>query len=195
MWAKNMMGNGDEAFMAQMGGVVIHGKVSYCLFFLVSICSKNTGLQGSNLSSHRMTTGFGPFELSTRGLDSIPTFNVSQINLCQLLLRATLKVRPGSCLSLLLEWTILTASKFQKIQSLSTGYLPLVPTEKVSCMFSPNVTFSQMFSICMLHHHHICSEGCTLHPCGCNMTCAGGYERTGFIYKQDHLIATTRSDQ
>ena len=97
--------------MAQMGGVVIHGKLSYCLFFLVSICSKNTGLLGSILSSHRMTTVFVPFELPTHGLGSVPTINVSQINLRQLLLRATLKVRPGSCLSLLLEWTILTASK------------------------------------------------------------------------------------
>ena len=29
---------------------------------------KNTGLQGSTLSDPRMTTGFGPFELPTRGL-------------------------------------------------------------------------------------------------------------------------------
>ena len=29
---------------------------------------KNTGLQGSTLSGHRMTTGFGPFELPTHGL-------------------------------------------------------------------------------------------------------------------------------
>ena len=28
----------------------------------------NTGLQGSTLSGPRMTTGFGPFELPTRGL-------------------------------------------------------------------------------------------------------------------------------
>ena len=29
---------------------------------------KNTGFQGSTLSGPRMTTGFGPFELPTRGL-------------------------------------------------------------------------------------------------------------------------------
>ena len=29
---------------------------------------KNTGLQGSTLSGPRMTTGFGPFQLPTRGL-------------------------------------------------------------------------------------------------------------------------------
>ena len=29
---------------------------------------KNTGLQGSTLSGHRMTTGFGPFKLPTHGL-------------------------------------------------------------------------------------------------------------------------------
>ena len=27
---------------------------------------KNAGLQGSTLSGHRMTTGFGPFELTLR---------------------------------------------------------------------------------------------------------------------------------
>ena len=43
-----------------------YGKVSCC--FLGDICSKNTGLQGSTLSSSHMTTGFGPFELPTRGL-------------------------------------------------------------------------------------------------------------------------------
>ena len=45
--------------MAQMGGAVS---------FLWEVCSKNTGLQGSTLSGPRMTTGFGPFELPTRGL-------------------------------------------------------------------------------------------------------------------------------
>jgi len=29
---------------------------------------KNAGLQGSTLSNHHMTTGFGPFELPTCGL-------------------------------------------------------------------------------------------------------------------------------
>ena len=47
--------------MAQMDGAV-----SYC--FLGDMLKKNTGLQGSTLSSPRMTTGFGPFELPTRGL-------------------------------------------------------------------------------------------------------------------------------
>ena len=47
--------------MAQMDGAV-----SYCFW---EICSKkDTGLQGSTLSGPRMTTGFGPFELPTRGL-------------------------------------------------------------------------------------------------------------------------------
>ena len=47
----------------------------------------------------------------TLTLGSVLTTNVSQINLCQLLFRATLKVRLDSCLSLLLEWTTLTAPK------------------------------------------------------------------------------------
>ena len=35
------------------------------LLFRFEICSKIAGLQGSTLSDHRMTTGFGPFELPT----------------------------------------------------------------------------------------------------------------------------------
>ena len=35
------------------------------LLFCLEICSKNAGLQGNTLSDHRMTTGFGPFELPT----------------------------------------------------------------------------------------------------------------------------------
>ena len=35
------------------------------LLFPWGICSKNAGLQGSTLSGHRMTTGFGLFELPT----------------------------------------------------------------------------------------------------------------------------------
>ena len=46
---------------------------------------------------------------------SVLTTNVSQISLCQLLFRATLKVRLDSCLSLLLEWTTLTAPKWMHI--------------------------------------------------------------------------------
>jgi len=38
------------------------------LLFCLEICSRNAGLQGSTLSDHRMTTGFGPFELPTCGL-------------------------------------------------------------------------------------------------------------------------------
>ena len=49
------------AFMAQMDGAV-----SYCFWDMLK--KKNTGLQGSTLSGPRMTTGFGPFELPTRGL-------------------------------------------------------------------------------------------------------------------------------
>ena len=43
----------------------LNGWGGYCFW---EICSKNTGLQGSTLSGPRMTTGFGPFELPTRGL-------------------------------------------------------------------------------------------------------------------------------
>ena len=45
--------------MAQMdGAVTVFGRYA----------QKSTGLQGSTLSGPRMTTGFGPFELPTRGL-------------------------------------------------------------------------------------------------------------------------------
>ena len=46
---------------------------------------------------------------------SVLTTNVSQISLCQLLFKATLKVRLDSCLSLLLEWTTLTAQGRSKL--------------------------------------------------------------------------------
>ena len=36
--------------------------------FHSEICLKNAGLQGNTLSDHRMTTGFGSFELPTCGL-------------------------------------------------------------------------------------------------------------------------------
>ena len=35
------------------------------LLFRLETCSKNAGLQGSNLPDNCMTTGFGPFELPT----------------------------------------------------------------------------------------------------------------------------------
>ena len=41
-------------------------KVSCC--FVLKYAQKIAGLQGSTLSDHRMTTGFGPFELPTCGL-------------------------------------------------------------------------------------------------------------------------------
>ena len=42
---------------------------------------------------------------------SVLTTNVSQTSLCQLSVRATIKIRLHSCLSLLLEWTTLTPPK------------------------------------------------------------------------------------
>ena len=38
------------------------------LLFHLEVCSNSSGLQGSTLSDHCMTTGFGPFELPTCGL-------------------------------------------------------------------------------------------------------------------------------
>ena len=43
-----------------------YDKVSCC--FVWKYAQKIAGLQGSTLSDHRMTTGFGPFELPTCGL-------------------------------------------------------------------------------------------------------------------------------
>ena len=44
------------------------GQLRQSEFLLEDLLKKNTGLQGSTLYDHRMTTGFGPFELPTRGL-------------------------------------------------------------------------------------------------------------------------------
>ena len=53
--------------MAQMdGAVTVFGICSKIKIKKLEI--KNTGRQGSILSGPRMTTGFGPFELPTRGL-------------------------------------------------------------------------------------------------------------------------------
>ena len=63
--------------------------------------------------------------LATRTVGRVlTTNNVSQINLAQLLSRATLKARIGSNLSLLLKWTTLTTPKsmhISKIHSMSKG--------------------------------------------------------------------------
>ena len=58
------IGYGDGAFIAQMDGAVM---AKWVTVFWV-IYSKNTGLLGSTLSGHCMTTGFGPFELLTHCL-------------------------------------------------------------------------------------------------------------------------------
>ena len=63
---------------------------------------------------------------------TVLTTNVSQINLCQLLFRGTLKVRLDSCLSLLLEWTTLT------FHSLSMGGASHSRVE--ACIASPAST-------------------------------------------------------
>ena len=46
----------------------LDGWGSYGKLFFGRYAQKNTCLQGSTLSSHRMTMGFGPFELPTHGL-------------------------------------------------------------------------------------------------------------------------------
>ena len=48
------------------------------LLFLGDMLKMNTGLQGSTLSGPRMTTGFGPFELTTK---SQLLFLINQYNL------------------------------------------------------------------------------------------------------------------
>ena len=45
-----------------------YGKVFFGRYAQKKNTKKSTGLQGSTLSGPRMTTGFGPFELPTRGL-------------------------------------------------------------------------------------------------------------------------------
>ena len=50
-----------------LNGWGIYGSNGWGSYFFQEML-KNTGLQGSTLSGPCMTTGFGPFELPTRGL-------------------------------------------------------------------------------------------------------------------------------
>ena len=72
-WVGHLSLNGQGIYQL-MGGALWHGwgtyglngwgsydKVSCC--FVWKYAQKIAGLQGSTLSDHRMTTGFGPFEL------------------------------------------------------------------------------------------------------------------------------------
>ena len=75
MWSWNIMGDGDGAFMTKMGGAVSN---------FWGDMLKNTGCQGSTLSGPRMTTGFGPFELPTRGWvwTQLSCYSVSNKRVC-----------------------------------------------------------------------------------------------------------------
>ena len=99
----------------------------------------------------------------TLTVGSVLTTNVFQTNLCQLLFRATLKVRLDSCLSLLLEWTTLTAPKWmhisKKIPSLFTERLihewkqsPPLPLQLLnnSRLFHTQPHFSFLYCIVVL---------------------------------------------
>ena len=60
------MGDGGGAFMAKMGGALM-AQMGRAVSNFWRDMLKNTGCQGSTLSSPCMTTGFGPFELPTHG--------------------------------------------------------------------------------------------------------------------------------
>ena len=62
------MGYGDGAFMAQISGTVIVQTGGTVISKWVIVFGRYTWKTLSTLSSHRMTTGFGPFEHPTRGL-------------------------------------------------------------------------------------------------------------------------------
>ena len=69
-----LMGYGNGPFWLMSGAIITYrvgdlwvkwvGQLWQSKFRL-EICSKTAGLQGSTLSDHWMTTGFGPFELPT----------------------------------------------------------------------------------------------------------------------------------
>ena len=61
-WVGHLWFNGWDTY--GLNGWGSNGK----LLFHLEVCSKSAGLQGSTLSGHHMTTGFGPFELPTCGL-------------------------------------------------------------------------------------------------------------------------------
>ena len=52
-----------------------HGKLLFCF----EICSKNAGLQGSTLTNHCMTTGFGPLSVLPATIYFITQFCVASI--------------------------------------------------------------------------------------------------------------------
>ena len=60
------MGDGDGAFMTKMGGAFM-AQMGGAVSNFWGDMLKNTGCQGSTFSDPHMTTGFGPFELLTRG--------------------------------------------------------------------------------------------------------------------------------
>ena len=54
------------AFMTSMGGAFFFfyaAMAKWIIIILEDVLKISTGLQGSTLSNHRMTIGFGPFEL------------------------------------------------------------------------------------------------------------------------------------
>ena len=61
-WVGHLDLNGWDIY--SLDGWGSYGKVSSFFFGR----DAQTGLQGSTLSGHRMTMGFGPFKLPTRGL-------------------------------------------------------------------------------------------------------------------------------
>ena len=83
---------------------------------------------------------------------SVLTTNVSQINLCQLLFRPTLKLRLDSCLSLLLKWTTLPGlhqneCTFPKIHSLSTGGAHSRVEASITSPTSPSYVAKQLTAL------------------------------------------------
>ena len=68
---------------------------------------------------------------------------------CQLLFKATLKVRLGSCLSLLLEWTTLYQNEctFRKIHSLSMGGVNSRVEASITSPTSPPYVANQLTAL------------------------------------------------
>ena len=94
----------------------------------------------------------------TLTVGSVLTTNVSQINLCQLLFRPTLKLRLDSCLSQLLKWTTLTAPlkmNARSVQKLTVCLREGLIHEWKQALLAPPLPLMSLnnLRLCSTHNH------------------------------------------
>ena len=87
--------------------------------------------------------------------------NVFQINLGKVLLRATLKVRLGSCLSLLSKWTTWTAPKLIHISQLVYGRGSFTFVAYITSPTSPPYVGKQLTALFYIQPLLTCLQHCS----------------------------------